>query len=729
MAHLPDRDVVTTEGRKLTLMNPAYMLREMMQDFGEMYGIRGRIVGIVYLNPDNKADDWEADAIRRFSSAETDEVMGISDLDDAPHLRLIKPMVMLESCQKCHGHLEFPNGSVRGAVGVSVPLAPYLQVEERSIKAIALSHGGVLLLGLTGIGVAGRRSTDRLMEKARAEEENRLAAHVFGNAVEAMLITDSDTNILRVNPAFVRLTGYDEAEAVGRRPNLLRSDHHDAAFYQELWHKLRIEGRWQGEILNRRKDGSVFVAWESIVAVTDRSGAPQYYIGSFGDITEQVETRKRIQHLAHFDTLTELPNRVLFHDRLEHALTLSQREGQRLALLFLDLDGFKRVNDTSGHRAGDILLAEVARRLMTCTRESDTIARLGGDEFAIILERIGSPVDVVLVAEKVLKAVAAPVALEGREVFVGASIGISIYPENGESSETLLMHADTAMYQSKAAGKGCFIFYSKDMTVRQETRLELENALRSAAEHQAFEVFYQPKYSLVDGRVAGFEALVRWRHPTHGLIPPNDFIPLAEEMRLITQIDLLVLEKACGVARACASRGHPVAMAVNLSSLDLHDGELPRKVAAILDRTGMPAAMLELEITESFVLDMGAKESAVLAELNMLGIALAIDDFGTGYSSLSYLKQLPVSTLKIDRAFIRDITRDDRDLMLVSTIIGLSHSLNLQVVAEGVEEQSQMDLLARQDCDMVQGFLISKPLPEDQVAAFLDAGTIPALVR
>lgn len=593
------------------------------------------------------------------------------------------------------------------------------------LLAITLSHGTIWLLGIVGLLYGSGRAFLRLTEKAEAEEENRLAAHVFANALEALVVTTGDGTIVRINPAFTKLTGYGAAEVVGHKANVLRSYHHDDEFYAQMWHSLLTTGSWQGELKNRRKDGSIFVARENIAALFEPGlELPRYYVASFTDITAQVESQQHIEHLAHYDPLTDLPNRVLFRDRLNHAVTLASRENRKIAVLFLDLDGFKKVNDSIGHRAGDTLLVEVARRMRACTRSSDTISRLGGDEFALVLERIESADDVVLVAEKLLSALSAVVMLEGREAFVGASIGISLYPDDGSTAETLLKYADTAMYQAKAEGKGRFKFYSTDMTQRQERRLELESALRAAIEARVFDVHYQPKQTLKGGAIAGFEALVRWHHPNLGQIPPVDFIPLAEELGLITQIDLFVLEKACTMGVLCLERGYPVTMAVNLSSLDLKNPDLPTLVAGILTQTGLPAEMLVLEITESFAMEVGQGQSTILQHLTALGLSLAIDDFGTGYSSLSYLKTLPVNSVKIDRSFVRDIGNDVRDTMLVSTIVGLAHSLNLKVVAEGVEDNQQKDLLHHHLCDEAQGYLVSRPMPADQVFGFLDQAAL-----
>ncbi|OJX70383.1 EAL domain-containing protein [Magnetospirillum sp. 64-120] len=627
-------------------------------------------------------------------------------------------------------NIDWQHSFAAGLANTSQPAAVLSEYINRHLSVLVLVHVAVWTLGMAGLVYGSHQATQRQGFQARAEKQNRLANHVFNNALEALVVTTGDGTIVRVNPAFSLLTGYEAEEVVGHKANVLRSFHHDDAFYADMWRSLLETGTWQGELKNRRKDGSIFIARESITALWEPGlGKPRYYVASFADITAQVESQQHIEHLAHYDPLTDLPNRVLFRDRLNHAVTHAGRERRRIAVLFLDLDGFKKVNDTIGHRAGDSLLVEVARRLRSCTRSSDTISRLGGDEFALVLERIDDAADVVVVADKLLAALAGSFLLEGREVFVGSSIGISMYPEDGDNAEMLLKHADTAMYQAKAEGKGRFKFYSADMTRRQEHRLELEGALRIAIENRSFEVHYQPKQRLKGGSIAGFEALVRWNHPTLGMISPVEFIPLAEELGLITHIDLLVLEQACAMGVRCQEQGHSVTMAVNLSSLDLKNPDLPTLIAGILDQTGLPPHLLVLEITESFAMEVGKGQTQILERLTQLGVSLAIDDFGTGYSSLSYLKELPVESVKIDRSFVRDIGTDSRDTMLVSTIVGLAHSLNLKVVAEGVEDHDQRALLDAHNCDEAQGYLVARPMPADQVFGFLQGMAASAIAE
>ncbi|MBF0612430.1 MAG: diguanylate cyclase, partial [Magnetococcales bacterium] len=565
MAHLPDRDVVTTDGVQLTLMNPAYMLRQMMEENGELYGIHGRIVGIVYLNPNNKADPWEEAAIRAFEK-NVEEVSEITETKDGPTVRLIRPMIMREDCLKCHGHLGFKIGDVRGAVGINVPLAPYQAIENRLVHWMVMSHGGVWLLGSVAIAMVAGKSRRRLLEKEEANQEIQIAAKVFENMTEATVITNPEGVILRVNPGFTAVTGYQAAEVIGQRPSMIKSNHHNEEFYQQLWQSLRLYGQWQGEIWNRRKDGRIFAAWESIVSVRDEQGNVVQYIGSFYDITEKKLSEERIRHMAQFDFLTELPNRALFQDRLTHALHHASREDHKVALLFLDLDGFKKVNDTLGHAQGDLLLREIAIRLLGCVRASDTVARLGGDEFTIVMENLQGNGDVILVAEKVLKDVARPVHLQEREVYVSASIGIALYPDDGNTAAELLQFADAAMYQAKGEGKNRFHLFNKALKERAELRLNMEADLRRALKENSLEVYYQPKIEITTGRIASFEALVRWNHPQLGMVSPGLFIPLAEELGLVQKIDHFVLQQACQQLAQWRAEGFDLALAVNFSA-------------------------------------------------------------------------------------------------------------------------------------------------------------------
>ncbi|OSM01841.1 EAL domain-containing protein [Magnetofaba australis] len=720
LAHIADRDVVTTGGKQLTLMNPAYMLRQMMDEYGQLYGIRGRIVGIVYLNPNNEADAWEAQTIREFEQGAKEKVE-LTEIDGAPYIRLMKPMVMKQHCQKCHGHLGFANGQVRGGVSVSVPMAPYNDSATHGIQIAAVNHMGIWLLGLAGVWGVGWRSQLSYRERERHVNDLLLSSHVFEYSQEAMLVTDSQARILSVNSAFTRHTGFSEEEAVGRTPSLLKSDHHDPMFYAQMWQELLTNGSWQGEIWNRRKGGEVFAAWETIVMVRNPQGEITHFIGAFTDITEKKQWEERIHHLAHFDVLTELPNRALFNDRLEHALAGAKRENRRMALMFLDLDGFKRVNDSLGHAHGDLLLQEVSCRLTRCVRNADTLARLGGDEFVVLLEHVQEEGDVRLVAEKVLRALREPVILDGRhEVFVSGSLGVALYPDDGNDVRALLKNADTAMYQAKDSGKDCIVFYQPEMSDLATVRLTYESDLRRALRERQLQAYYQPKFDLSQQKIVGFEALARWIHPEKGMISPGVFIPLAEELNMIDQIDAAIMAQAVKDAMSWRQAGYDLVVSVNVSGRELERGdELAQRVEVLLEQYALPPQNLQIEITESVLMELTERVQQALNALRGLGVSVAIDDFGTGYSSLSYLKNLSVDVIKIDQSFVREITRVREDQVIVRAVIAMAESMGLSVLAEGVEAEEQCRFLRKEGCHQIQGYWISRPTPLEETFPLL----------
>jgi diguanylate cyclase (GGDEF)-like protein/PAS domain S-box-containing protein len=560
-----------------------------------------------------------------------------------------------------------------------------------------------------------------LSERLRGEAKSRLAATMFESTHEGVMITDANGRILTVNQAFTRVTGYEEEDAVGQSPSLLRSGRHDPDFYAAIWRAIDEAGHWQGEIWNRRKTGEVYPELLSISAVQDQHGKVCNYVGVFTDISQIKESEAKLEHLAHYDPLTELPNRLLLSSRLQHAIDQAQRQGDRVAILFLDLDRFKNVNDSLGHQAGDELLQAVTKRLVHRLRVEDTLARLGGDEFVVLLERLHEPRDAAMVARTMLDALAEPFTLSrGHEVYIGASIGISLYPDDGDNVARLIQHADVAMYQSKDQGRNAYGFYTQALTENANQRLEMETKLRRALERNEFVLHYQPQISLSDGHLIGAEVLVRWQRKGEGLIPPNQFIPLAEETGLIVPLGEWVLREACSQWARWHSEGHaPITLAVNISPRQFRQQELASVVGRVLAETGMPASVLELELTESALMHQGVEAGSTLRELKQLGVSLAIDDFGTGYSSLAYLKRFPIDRLKIDQSFVRDISVDPNDSELVSTIIAMGRNLKLQVLAEGVETPEQLAFLVDKECDACQGYLFSRPVPAEDFAALL----------
>ncbi|TCO80923.1 PAS domain S-box-containing protein/diguanylate cyclase (GGDEF)-like protein [Plasticicumulans lactativorans] len=557
---------------------------------------------------------------------------------------------------------------------------------------------------------------------ATSGEPLGLYAQAFEHCHEAIAITDARRCIVAVNRAFTTLTGHAAAAVAGqalldrvaprRRPEL------DAS----LCTALALNGTWQGELPGRRDDGSDCPLWLSLTEVRDATGTPQHCIAILLDISERKANEARIHYLAHFDALTGLPNRVLLHQRLARATARARRAGWKVAVLFLDLDRFKTVNDSLGHDAGDQLLTEVAGRLRRSVREEDTVARLGGDEFVIVVERLQRDMDVALIADKVLRVVGAPLTIAGHELRVSTSIGISLFPEPSADADALIRNADTAMYHAKQAGRDNFQFFSEDMNARVLARLTIENGLRHALERGEFAIYYQPQVALADARLTGLEALLRWHAADGTVVPPDRFVPIAEESGLIVPIGEWALREACRQARRWRDAGlATVPVALNLSAVQFHRAEIATVLHDALWESGLEPRHIALEVTESTLMDADVA-AATLEQLHELGVALAIDDFGTGYSNLGYLKRFPIDRLKIDRSFVRDIVTDPNDAAIVCAVIRLAHTLGLRVVAEGVETVEQLDFLRRQGCDEAQGYLFSPPLPEAAVTALLQDG-------
>lgn len=587
----------------------------------------------------------------------------------------------------------------------------------------------LLLAGYLTISRHRMAHIERLMlAQTQAEKKLRLAAKVLENTPEGVMVTDTDLTIISVNPAFTKTTGYREDEALGHTPRLLHSGRHDSNFYKIMWQSLKGSGRWQGEIWNRRKDGDIYPEWLNICAIHDAAGHTEHYAGIFSDLSSQEHIRKRLHDLAYNDALTGLPNRELFNDRLNNSLIQAQRSGKSMALLFLDLDRFKMINDTLGHSTGDELLIGVAKQLATCVRKSDTVARLGGDEFTLILNETNQPADAAQVAEKIIALFSQPIRLADKELFITASIGISHYPLDGNNSETLIKNADTAMYCAKEAGRNNYRFYKAEMSEHLKSNLALSNDLRQALEHNELQLVFQPQINPSDYQITGMEALLRWCHPEHGWVPPDRFIPIAEENGLIHTIGEWALQHACVQAKAWADSGFDhICMAVNLSGHQIKQADIVKRVADILTQTGLKPEQLELELTESVLMEDAESSMLALNKLKALGLQLAIDDFGTGYSSLSYLKRFPIDKLKIDKSFIDEITRDDDAAAITSTIITMGHHLHIKVIAEGVEEYEQFNLLKQQGCDEIQGYLFSQPVDAVEMTRLLEKGTINPL--
>ncbi len=562
------------------------------------------------------------------------------------------------------------------------------------------------------------------------EEQMHLSNAVFETTNEGILVTDAKNRIIGVNPAFCRITGYREEEVLGRNPSMFNSGHQDTAFYQEMWQQIQAGNQWAGEIWNRKKGGEVYPEWLSITTVRDDQGEIRHHVAVFSDITERKRAEAQIRWQANYDALTQLPNRALFHDRLQQAVAAAHRETWISALLFIDLDRFKIINDTFGHALGDRVLREAAHRLEALTGEGDTAARLGGDEFTLIMQDIPDSNTAAKKAEEIIAEISRPFFQDGNKAFIGASIGIALYPSDAEDDETLMRNADLAMYKAKASGRNQYHFYTQAMNDEIHARNRLETELHHAVERGEFVTWFQPIIDIRRQRVYGAEALIRWRHPKRGLLAPAEFIPLAEECGLIGAIGEWVLEDACrAAAKWRAPHGEPLKLSVNLSNQQRLYGLDRNHLEETLRRTGLPAEHLTLEMTESIILSDDQQASRWLDRLKSTGVSLSIDDFGTGYSSLGYLRKLPFDILKIDKSFIDGIETTERERSLVRAILAIAASLDLQVVAEGVENRRQYDFLRQGNCDLVQGYLFSRPLDNQAFQRFVETFTADGMNR
>ena len=551
-------------------------------------------------------------------------------------------------------------------------------------------------------------------------EKLRLSARVFESSCESIVIADADMRIVSVNRAFCEMTGHAADEVSGRSLHMLGADHGNDQFAAMIGQQLNHAEHWQGEVLHRRKSGETYPAWLHVSVIRDGEGRPAHYIFGFLDISDRKQAEERIEYMAFHDPLTGLPNRRLAMERLELAIALADRSKTRTALLFLDLDNFKTINDSFGHAVGDLLLQAVASRLMLCIRDSDTICRQGGDEFLIVLGNVADTDAITTVTEKILEALAPTFNIEGKELSTSSSIGIAVFPDDGRDIDTLLKRADTAMYHAKEAGRNAYSFFTEQMNLDAVEHQQIRVGLLHAMERGEFRLHYQPQIDLGSGKVIGAEALIRWHHPERGLLTPEHFIHIAEESGLIVPIGAWVLREACRQASAWRKTGLPsMVIAVNVSAIQFKRGDIEACVRQALDESGLPPECLELELTESVLIHDTDSVLATVQRLKALGVMLSIDDFGTGYSSLSYLTRFKVDKLKIDRSFICDLENQPGNASMVRAIIQMALSLNLTTIAEGVEDVELVDFLRRQNCQEAQGYYFSRPLPAIEFAHYV----------
>jgi diguanylate cyclase (GGDEF)-like protein/PAS domain S-box-containing protein len=579
------------------------------------------------------------------------------------------------------------------------------------------------------LGSATRQPSQLLIYDLSSSHAAKEQADRFSMAVEqtadAVAITDRRGTIQYVNRAFEQMTGYSRHEAVGKTMAILRSGRHNQHFYANLWNTI-LSGRvFRARFANRRKDGEMLFEEKTISPLRDANGDITHFVSTAKDVSDRIQAEERLFFLANHDTVTGLPNRNLLVDRLGHALALCHRNAKTLALLCLDLDRFRFVNDTLGHQGGDELLRAVGERLRGCVRQADTVARVGGDEFVIALALLSSDHDAQQVVEKIMASFKAPFPVHERDIYISASVGVSLGPRDGSDVQRLLRYADLAMYQAKAAGRNRYLFFDRSMDKAASENLALATSLRGALKRGELALHYQPQVDVASGTVAAVEALLRWQHPDRGIIPPDRFVPLLEDMGMIGEVSEWVIETACSQIRALSESGSSIGLAINLSNRQFADPRLPQVVDEVLSRVGLDPSLLEFEITESTLMEDVPTTTATLTALAERGISIAIDDFGTGYSSLSYLKRFSVDVIKIDRSFVWDAMRDPDAAAIVKAVVSLGRELSLSVIAEGVETAEQFEFLRSLQCARVQGFLISRPLPYDGLCRFLAQGLPP----
>jgi diguanylate cyclase (GGDEF)-like protein/PAS domain S-box-containing protein len=672
---------------------------------------------LCFVNTDQRTFEaviWSSDPCRANPAAHADPpamvaLQGIwakalekrtAILCDPPRAGLDRALTGIAGIERMISVPVIEGGVGRMLLGVGNKTAPYSQQETETARLIG-------------------QDIWRIVNQRRAEDAQRLAASVFSASTSGICIAAADQRIVSTNPALTAITGYTSEEIIGQTPKLFSSGRQRAGFYREMWNCIRVRGVWRGEIWNRRKNGEVFPAWLTITAVRNGDGAVTHYIGSFYDITERKRSEEHIHFLAHHDPLTRLPNRMLLDDRIRQAIASSRRNADHTAVFFLDLDRFKLINDTLGHDTGDRLLARIAELLTGVLRDTETVARLGGDEFILVVPGLTDVGSAATLAREVLEVVSSPQLIDERPLHVTPSIGISVYPDDGEDAATLLRNADTAMYHAKERGRNNFQFFTPAMNLVIQERASLEHDLHSAIERDEFELFYQPQVNCRSGEVTGMEALLRWRHPQRGLIAPDRFIPIAEETGLIVSIGQWVLNAACRQARCWRDAGHTsLRVGVNLSARQLQQADLCHQIDTTLAAWQLPPSTLELELTESMLMADTVTAITLLHSLARLGIRMTIDDFGTGYSSLAYLKRFPVTRLKIDRSFVRDLTTDANDAAIVRAIVAMAESLKMEVIAEGVETVEQLHFLESHGCPEVQGYLFSRPRPATEFTCF-----------
>lgn len=693
-----------------------------MVRYSREYGVRGRIIGLRQLNPANAPDAWEKEQLEIFTRLEKKEVWQVTNIDGKPYLRYLRVMMMEPGCDKCHSILGYKTGDVRGATGLNLPLEKYFNHIASSQLILGLTHGSIWLICLLGLGVARHSAIlqDTKRRKAEILVRETSARHqaMIQTANDAILTADQFGNIVGWNKAAEILFGYTQSEILQQpltrlMPEKYRAQHEAGMNRVRAGQTPKVIGK-SIELVGLRKDESEFPMDVSLAQWETSEG--QFFSGTIRDITSIKAHKKQLEHIAHYDTLTQLPNRVLLADRLHQAMAQAKRHDLSLAVAYLDLDGFKPINDTHGHNIGDELLVTIAKRMKLAMRAEDTLARIGGDEFIAILVELKDTNDDEMVLERLLQAASDPVTVNDVIMRVSASIGVTRYPQDNSDADLLIRHADQAMYNAKQAGKNRYNFFDIDHDSELMAKHESQERIRKAIDQNEFELFYQPKVNMVTGDIVGAEALIRWMHPERGLLSPAEFLPIIENHIISVELGEWVINQALDQLNEWNDVGLNIPVSVNVGARQLQSINFENSLKVALSKhPRVLFGQLELEVLETSALEDVAQVSDIMRNCRELGVDFSLDDFGTGYSSLTYLKRLPVGLLKIDQSFVRDMLDDVDDLAIVKGVIGLANAFKLEVIAEGVETIEHGSKLLDMGCQLAQGYGIARPMPANNI--------------